>query len=124
VRSYVKTFEYDDLDRMIMGDNKAYEYDAIGNITNADGTPYSYDLTHIHALAYDGVNQYIYDANGNIISGAGRTITYDPENRPITITSGTAKVDFVYDGDGNRVKKSIRNGLTTIYIGGFYEKNI
>ncbi len=127
VRPYVKTFEYDDLDRMTRGDDKIYEYDSIGNITNADGTPYSYDLTHIHAAAYDGVNQYMYDANGNMISGAGRTIAYDPENRPIAITFGNTRADFVYDGDGNRIKKTVSNGgnvKSTVYIGELYEKDV
>ena len=123
IQSYEKSFTYDDLDRMTLGDNKAYEYDSVGNITIADGTPYSYDLTHIHAIAYDGVNQYMYDANGNMITGAGRTITYDPENRPISITTGSATANFVYDGDGNRVKKII-NGSTTVYVGNLYEKSL
>ncbi len=30
---------------------------------------------------------------------------------------------FIYDGDGNRVKK-VQNGQTTIYIGALDEKNI
>ncbi len=127
MQSYVKMYDYDDLDRMTQGDNKIYEYDSIGNITTADGTPYTYDLTHIHAIAYDGINQYTYDANGNMITGAGRTITYDPENRPISITTGNTKADFVYDGDGNRVKKTVSNGAnvkSTIYVGGLYEKTI
>ena len=123
VQSYMKTFAYDDLDRMTQGDNKVYTYDSIGNIIIADGAPYSYDLTHIHAIAYDGVNQYMYDANGNMITGAGRTITYDPENRPISIATGNTKANFVYDGDGNRVKKIV-NGATTVYIGNLYEKSL
>ena len=34
-------------------------------------------------------------------------ITRDAENRPVSITSGGNTTTFVYDGDGNRVKKLI-----------------
>ncbi|MDD5681118.1 MAG: hypothetical protein PHI59_07735, partial [Candidatus Omnitrophica bacterium] len=125
IKSYVKNYDYDDLDRMTSGDNTTYEYNSIGNITKAGSTAYAYDPAHIHALMNDGVNQYAYDDNGNMLSGTDRVISYDPENRPLSITKGSATVDFVYDGDGNRVKKVVRNGSltkTTIYIGNLYEK--
>lgn len=62
-----------------------------------------------------------------MISGAGRDIVYNPENKPISITFDNKRVDFVYDGDGNRVKKVVNIGgsaKSTIYIGGLYEKDI
>jgi hypothetical protein len=34
--------------------------------------------------------------------------------------SGAASATFVYDGDGNRVKK-VENGVTTAYVGGYFE---
>ena len=37
--------------------------------------------------------------------------------------TGSASANFVYDGDGTRVKK-IQNGQTTVYIGAIYEKNL
>jgi RHS repeat-associated protein len=49
-----------------------------------------------------------------------QTITWDVENRPLTVTGGAS---FVYDGDGNRVKKT-EGGQTTLYINQYYEKNL
>jgi len=42
----------------------------------------------------------------------------DVENRLISVSGGAS---FVYDGDGNRVKK-IENGETTIYVNKYYDK--
>jgi RHS repeat-associated protein len=49
-----------------------------------------------------------------------QTITWDVENRPLTVTGGAT---FVYDGDGNRVKKT-EGGQTILYINQYYEKNL
>lgn len=43
--------------------------------------------------------------------------------------SGGVSASFEYDGDGNRVKRSPRggrtlDGVTTIYVGQHYEKNL
>jgi len=51
---------------------------------------------------------------------SNQTITWDVENRPVTITGGAS---FVYDGDGNRVKKT-EGGQTVLYINKYYEKNL
>ena len=48
----------------------------------------------------------------------GQTITWDVENKPIAIAGGAS---FVYDGDGNRVKKT-EGGQTILYVNGYYEK--
>ena len=50
----------------------------------------------------------------------GQTITWDVENRLITVSGGAS---FVYDGNGNRVKKT-ENGETILYINKYYEKNL
>ena len=64
-------------------------------------------------------NSYSYDANGNM---TGRTIgtsdydlLYDAENRLVDV-SGSADAQFVFDGDGNRVR-GYASGTTTVYIG-------
>ena len=45
-----------------------------------------------------------------------QTITWDEENRPLTVTGGAS---FVYDGDGNRVKKT-ENSVTVLYANKYY----
>jgi len=127
LRSSTKNFAYDDVDRLISGDGKTFEYNSIGNMVSVDGVARTFSSSHPHALANDNVNDYIYDFYGNMISGAGRTINYDAENRPQLIVKDSTTTEFVYDGDGNRIKKIVNNGAhltTTIYIDNLYEKDI
>jgi RHS repeat-associated protein len=42
------------------------------------------------------------------------------ENRVVSVSGGAS---FVYDGDGNRVKKT-EGGQTTLYVNKYYEKNL
>jgi RHS repeat-associated protein len=90
----------------------AYTYDAVGNrLTRAsDVAPVApaaatYD-------ANDRLNGAAYDANGNTKNLGGAAYGYDFENR---ITSTGDGASFVYDGDGNRVAKTV-GGLTTYYL--------
>jgi phage gp45-like len=57
---------------------------------------------------------------GNMTTRGTQTITWDVENRVTAVTGGAS---FVYDGDGNRVKKT-ENGETILYVNKYYEKNI
>ena len=77
---------------------------------------------------------YTYDANGNtpaLVCGASVTQrveggltynqTFDVENRLISVTVGGQTTQFIYDGDGNLVKKIKPDGRKTLYVGGIYE---
>jgi RHS repeat-associated protein len=105
-----------------MPSTETYVYDQIGNIIYKNRVPYTYG-SKPHAVTSVGSTSYAYDANGNMITHGNQTITYDVENRPVSITDGVNTTTFVYDGDGNRIKK-IEGGHTTVYIGKYYEKNI
>jgi RHS repeat-associated protein len=50
----------------------------------------------------------------------GDALGYDQENRLTSITVGANTTTYVYDGDGNRVKKTV-NGVSTFYVGNHYE---
>jgi YD repeat-containing protein len=63
---------------------------------------------------------YAYDCKGNMTTRGSQTITWDAENRPVTVTGGAW---FVYDGDGNRVKKT-ENGQEILYVNKYFEKNL
>ena len=63
--------------------------------------------------ANDRLNSDSYDANGNTTSADGKTYAYNFENRIKTIDGGG--LTFTYDGDGNRVAKTVA-GLTTKYL--------
>jgi YD repeat-containing protein len=52
--------------------------------------------------------------------GLTYTQTFDAENRLISVTVSGQTTQFIYDGDGNLVKKIKPDGSKTIYVGGVY----
>ena len=69
-----------------------------------------------------GSNTYQYDANGNLTQrvegGATYTQAWDAENRLISVTSNGQTTQFVYDGDGVRVRQQHPDTSNTYYVGG------
>jgi len=53
--------------------------------------------------------------------GLTYTQTFDAENRLISVAVSGQTTQFIYDGDGNLVKKIKPDGSRTIYVGGIYE---
>jgi RHS repeat-associated protein len=114
-----QTFGYDNLNRVTSaGDEshwgESYTYDDWGNMTAKTitrGTGYSFSVTangnnQLSNLSYDSAGEVIQDQFGN-------TFSYDAEGRILTAGSGT----YVYDGDGNRVKKTNGSGTTLYWPG-------
>ena len=68
---------------------------------------------------------YGYDANGNMTSrtegGLTYTQSFDTENRLISVVVSGQTTSFIYDGDGNLVKKIKPDRSKTLYVGGIYE---
>jgi len=130
-----QTFGYDGMDRLTSAAatgggggtySESYSYDSAGRLVNGPrGGGYVYgDAAHKRAVtAVSGGHSYAYDANGNLVSrtSGGQTLSfvYDAENRLVGV-SGAASAAFVYDGDGRRVKGTV-NGVTTYYVGDYYE---
>ena len=55
-----------------------------------------------------------YDSGGNMQSAPNQGFTYDAENRLIASTQpGTPSISYAYDGDGQRVQKTVGGALTT-----------
>ena len=50
------------------------------------------------------------------------TLAYDAENHVTSITGSGVNATYVYDGDGKRVKATV-GGVTTVYIGNYYERD-
>jgi RHS repeat-associated protein len=69
---------------------------------------------HLHLHASAGVIT-------RVEGGLTYTQTFDAENRLISVTVSGQTTQFVYDGDGNLVKKFKPDGSKTIYVGGIYE---
>ncbi|MBY8962546.1 hypothetical protein KJK34_07250 [Flavobacterium sp. D11R37] len=127
-------------------------YDKVGNITSLkrkgsnaynpiyiDQLSYQYDGNQLKAVSdqstnvlgfKDGANlviEYTYDNDGNMISDANKGITnivYNEMNLPtlITFTGNNRKIEFVYDGLGNKLSKKKYDGssqTTTEYSGSY-----
>ena len=96
-----------------------------GSIASPDGKS-SEGVAHKHAVASLSTGEtYSYDANGNMTSrvegGLTYTQTFDAENRLISVAVSGQTTQFIYDGDGNLVKKIKPDGSKTLYVGGIYE---
>ena len=63
----------------------------------------------------DEVSTETYDANGNVLTTGSKSFTYDSENHMMSMSATGTSVTMVYDGDGNRVGKTV-NGVTTYYL--------
>lgn len=128
------SYGYDSLDRLLSAANtgapalsQSFTYDLGGKLTsNSSVGTYAYptqgsSALQPHAVSTAGSWSFGYDLNGNqtsrLISGAAdRTIAYDNDNRPTTVTLGSATVTYLYGPDGERLKKQTASG-TTLYLG-------
>ena len=141
-------FGYDNLDRLTTAIGpygnggavitRTYTYNEIGNIlTNSWLTAGTYTyptsgagVVRPHAVRVAGPYSYSYDNNGNqtgITSTDGdysSSTTFNVDNRMAsavtTFGSTTVNSTFVYDGEGERVKKIVGT-TTTRYISKLYE---
>jgi RHS repeat-associated protein len=95
-----------------------YGLDPVGNrlLQNSTlpGIPTAGPLTYD---ANDRLATETYDANGNTLTSGNRTFTYDSENRlkSMALNNGPVTVTVQYDGDGNRVVKTV-GGVTARYL--------
>jgi RHS repeat-associated protein len=89
----------------------SYAYDAVGNRL-ARTSPTFGTVTHTYD-ANDHLMGHAYDLNGNTTTADGMTFAYDFEDRIIAANGGA--IAIVYDGDGNRVAKTVA-GTTTRYL--------
>ncbi len=101
----------------------SYNYDPVGNrlsrnVASLPLLPQSFTFD-----ANDRLTTDTYDDNGNTLVGLGFGQTqadqYDFENRLITRHTPQATINILYDGDGNRVSKTVTtatNSTTTYYV--------
>jgi RHS repeat-associated protein len=111
---YRLTNETISLDPMSKNGTVAYGLDPVGNrqsqTSSIPGIPTA-------SFSYDADDRILstesYDANGNTTVSGSRTFTYDFANRLKSMNGGA--VTLVYDGDDNRVAKTV-GGATTRYL--------
>src|SRR6185437_3670325 len=63
--------------------------------------------------ADDELSSETYDQDGNVTAADGKSFNYDSQNELVSMNGGA--VQIMYDGDGNRVAKSV-NGVVTRYL--------
>ncbi len=113
-------YVYDDLYRLTSetiansANNGAisYQFDAVGNRLQRNS---SVNLVPNQTSTYDANDRLIsdtFDNNGSTKVSNGKSYNYDFENH---LTSTSDGVTIVYDGDGNRVSKTV-GGVTTKYL--------
>jgi RHS repeat-associated protein len=117
------SYTYDDLYRLTGeavssdphgGDGSVeYAYDPVGNRkTRRSSLPGVAASAHEYD-ANDRLTTDTYDAGGNTLASGGRTYEFDFEDRITSVDGGAVR--FVYNGDGQRVAKSV-GGVTTEYL--------
>ena len=90
-----------------------YGLDPVGNRTSDTSTVSGLLPVSGTFNADDELASESYDSDGNTTATGGKTFTYDTENHLRSMSGGS--VTIVYDGDGNRVAKTV-SGVTTQYL--------
>jgi RHS repeat-associated protein len=116
------SWNYDGINRLtnetINSNSVAYTLDPVGNRQSQTSTiPGISSAGPVTFDADDRLSTESYDPNGNTLKTGNRTFTYDFENRLQTMALNTdpVSVTLQYDGDGNRVAKTV-GGTTTRYL--------
>jgi len=91
----------------------SYSYDPVGNRLNRSSSIVPVPSQSSTYDANDRLTTDNYDNNGNTTGSNGNGYAYDFENHLTRLNNGA--VTYVYDGDGNRVAKTVA-GVTTNYL--------
>ena len=135
----VITYQYDELNQLIrenngvLGTTVLYTYDAGGNMTSrktyayTEGTPQTLQKNETLSYRTDGWRdqlvswngyRYVYDAGGNPTLLRGVPLTWGEGRRLKRVSLSWGTVDFAYDSDGKRVRKTSGGNTTTYYYNG------
>jgi RHS repeat-associated protein len=100
----------------VLNGSVSYTYDQVGNRLSRTSTLAAVpSQPNITVDNNDRLTSDNYDNNGSTIGADGRTYTYDFENRIIGVTGNNLSISIKYNGDGNRIEKTV-NGVTTKYL--------
>ena len=135
----VITYQYDELNQLIrenngvLGTTVLYTYDAGGNMTSrktyayTEGTPQTLQKNETLSYRTDGWRdqlvslngyRYVYDAGGNPTLLRGVPLTWGEGRRLKRVSLSWGTVDFAYESDGKRVRKTSGGNTTTYYYNG------
>jgi len=117
--SYTQTFGYDSLNRLTTANENSGSnwsqtngYDRYGNrwIDLGGGNQ------SLYFTANNRISGSSYDQAGNLLNDGSHTYSYNAENKVVQVDNVNA---YIYDGEGQRVRKLIGDNLRFIYgIGG------
>ena len=132
-------YQYDELNQLIrenngvLGTTVLYTYDAGGNMTSrktyayTEGTLQTLQKNETLSYRTDGWKdqlvswngyRYVYDAGGNPTLLRGVPLTWGEGRRLKRVSLSWGTVDFAYDSDGKRVRKTSGENTTTYYYNG------
>jgi len=117
------TYTYDDLYRLTsesiandphgINGSASYGYDAVSNRLNRTSSIGPVPSQNSTYDPNDRLTSDSFDNNGNTTTRNGNAYAYDFENHLTNLNNGA--VTYVYDGDGNRVAKTV-GGVVTNYL--------
>lgn len=132
--TYTVTYDYDNLNQLVRSNDekagKTYTYSYVnGNIT--ERKEYAYTTGELGEVLDTKTWQYGDSVWGDLLTNYnGTAITYDAIGNPLTmgsrqfswmgrqltqITDGENEIAYAYNGDGQRISKTV-NGITTEYF--------
>ncbi|MBE7516920.1 MAG: RHS repeat protein [Chloracidobacterium sp.] len=130
---FEQTYTYDPLNRIASATEtynstqtwtQVFGYDRYGNRNITSGTGAT-SLTFNASNNRITSNGYTFDASGNTTADpSGNSYTYDAENKMLTAANGSTLGNYVYAGDGKRVKKTASTGDNTIFVYDAFDKLI
>ncbi|MBU7010470.1 MAG: RHS repeat protein, partial [Theionarchaea archaeon] len=122
-------YSYDDLNRLVSASNGfgtlSYTYDSKKRLSvteNGQSTSYVYEYDLLVAA---DPQTFTYDSNGNMLTKSSQfewAYYYNKANKLIQMNKdGQPFGDYVYDGDGKRIKKTewsedLQEFVTTVYV--------
>lgn len=135
------SYAYDGMGRLLSEAspyvNQSYTYDLFGNRATDSVSGYVYDSNNRLTSQTVGsdILSYNYDPNGNLFSKTKASLTsggaeelelsqtsadsglydFDGFNRLVGVQSGSSVIEYVYNGDGQRVAKLV-DGVRTDYV--------
>ena len=115
------TYEYDARGFLVRDDDTVYEYDANGNVTKIGTTVLEYDNTVKDKLVKVGDKPVTYGSNPLVpTSYDGNTYTFEGR-RLARIQKGGKTIDYTYNDQGLRTKKTVTENGTSSETQFFYD---
>ncbi len=121
--SYNLNYTYDRLQRLLSEIrtsgaqtlvNDTYTFDKVGNRLTKNAGAFTYAANSNKIVGDPQGNSYTFDLNGGQITKGGSQHEFDWENQLKKVTGTDGKVtEYWYDLDGNRIRKSVTQSMTT-----------